>query len=461
MFVNRLRELEFLHKSYNERKPHFIVLYGKRRVGKTELVKQFFRNTPHIYFLADKTPEREQLRSLSEKTGLLFGDDFLVSRGFGTWYEFFAYIKGKGRTIVVIDEFPFLIETNRAIPSIFQKGWEEHLKDSDIFLIILGSSMGMMETEVLGHKSPLFGRRTAQVLVEPFDFRDAAKFFPGKSVDELIYIYAVVGGVPAYLLQFDPLLNLWDNIRQKILTPEAYLYDEPEFILREELREPRNYFAILKAVSMGKARVSEIINETGFEKNVVGKYLSVLTDLRIVRRDVPVTETIYEKSKKGIYTVDDNYFKYWFHYVFPNRSFIQEGNIDYVIEKKIKPTLDIFTSQAFEDICRDYVRKGRLQGLMFNKTGRWWSKHGEIDVLALHEEEGIMLCGEAKWSIKKVGIDVLDGLKKKSDSIELKRPVKKRYYALFSRKGFTDALKKIAENEKEILLVDVPSLAEN
>lgn len=451
MFINRERELEFLNESYRDSKAQFIVVYGKRRVGKTELVKQFFKTVPHIYFLADKAPEKEQLRLLSEKVGLLYKDEFLLSRGFGNWYEFFRYIKDKGRVVVVIDEFPFLIEANRAVPSIFQKGWDEGLRDSGIFLILLGSSIGMMETDVLGYKSPLFGRRTGQILVEPLSFRDAKKFFPDKSDEEFMYIYSILGGTPAYLLQFDPSSDLWKNIRKNILVPEAYLFTEPEFILKEELREPRNYFSILRAVSMGKTRVSEIINETGFEKNVVGKYLSVLTDLRIVKREVPVTEKSYEKSKKGIYMLDDSFFRFWFKFVFPNKSFIEEDEIGYVVNNKIKPEMEIFTSWTYEEVCRSFVRKGLLSGMKFNKVGRWWTKDGEIDIVGINEDENTILFGEAKWSTKKIGTDILNDLKRKASMVDWGGKDRKEYYVLFGKRGFTEEVKEIAQREKIFL----------
>lgn len=450
-FINRERELEFLHDSYRGNKSRFIVIYGKRRVGKTELVKQFFRDIPHIYFLADKAPEKEQLRLLSEKVGLLYQDEFLLSRGFGNWYEFFKYIKDKGRVVIAIDEFPFLIEANKAVPSIFQKGWDEELKDSEIYLILLGSSIGMMETDVLGYKSPLFGRRSGQILIEPLSFLESKKFFPGKSDEEFLYIYSILGGTPAYLLQFDPSADLWTNIRKKILMPEAYLFSEPEFILKEELREPRNYFSILRAISMGKTRVGEIINETGFEKNIVGKYLSVLTGLRITKREVPVTEKSYEKSKKGIYMLDDNFFRFWFKFVFPNKSFIEEGEIDYVILKKIKPELDIFTSLIFEEVCRSFIRKGLTNEIRFSKVGRWWSKDAEIDIIGVNEDENSILFGEVKWSTKKVGMDILADLKRKAQMVEWGKKNRKEYYALFSRKGFTEEVLRVAEKENIFL----------
>lgn len=450
-FINRDHELAFLRRIYQDEHAQFVVLYGKRRVGKTALVKEFTKGLPHLYFLADKTPEKEQLRALSEKAGLLFRDDFLLSRGFGAWPEFFRYLRNRGRVVVVLDEFPYLVEANRAIPSIFQKGWDEELHDSGVFLVLQGSSLGMMETEVLGHRSPLFGRRTAQLLIAPLDFWQARRFFPGRDDAEVMTLFSLLGGVPAYLRQFDPQAGLWANLRSRVLTPEAYLFSEPEFILREELREPRNYFAILRAVSLGKTRPGEIINETGFEKSLVGKYLSVLVDLRIVRREVPVTENAYEKSKKGIYTMDDAFFRFWFSFVFPNKSFIEERELDYLVERKIRPRLDGFTAPAFEDVCRAYVKNGFLGGLKFERVGRWWTREAEIDLAGLNEEENTILLGEAKWSVNEVGLDILAELKRKASLVAWGKPGRKELFALFSRSGFTRELQAVGKKEGILL----------
>jgi AAA+ ATPase superfamily predicted ATPase len=419
---------------------------------------------PHIYFLADKAPDRDQLAQLSEKVGLYFQDDFLLSRGFGTWRDFFKYIKSKsasapageivskGNFVMIFDEFPCLIESNPAIPSLFQKGWDEELSQAGVFMILLGSSMGMMETEVLGHKSPLFGRRTGQILVEPLSFTDAKNLFPGLSDDAFMYFYGALGGTPAYLLQFDPACGFRENVRRRILAPEAYLYREPDFILREELREPRNYFSILRAISMGKTRPAEIINETGFEKNMVGKYLSVLTDLKIIRREVPVTEWGFEKSKKGIYLLEDHFFRFWFHYVYPNRSFLEEGQSDYVLDRKIMPSLDQFVAWSYEEVCRFRVRKGLPQGIKCNRVGRWWSREGEIDIVGLAEDENTAVFGEVKWSVNPVGTDILDDLEKKARLVDWHRGERKEAFVLFSRSGFTANLEKLAKERGDLLL---------
>jgi len=451
-FIDRENELAFLCSFHDEDESQLIVIYGKRRVGKTALVKEFSKERHHIYFLADKAPDRDQLRQLSEKVGLYFQDEFLLSRGFGTWYDFFGYIKSKGKVVIIFDEFPYLIESNPAIPSLFQKGWDEDLRQSGVFLILLGSSMGMMETEVLGHKSPLFGRRTGQLLVEPLSFESAKAFFPVLSTDLFMYFYGALGGTPAYLQQFDSALDFRENVRRRILVPEAYLYREPDFVLREELREPRNYFAILRAISMGKTRPAEIVNETGFEKNMVGKYLSVLTELKIIRREVPVTEWGFEKSKKGIYLLEDHFFRFWFNYVYPNRSFIEEGQSDYVLDKKIMPSLDRFISWSFEEVCRAQVRKGAPQGIKYNRVGRWWSREREIDIVGLAEDDNTAVFGECKWSINPVGTDILNDLEKKAVLVDWRKGERKEYFILFSRSGFTKELEKRAGEREDLLL---------
>jgi AAA+ ATPase superfamily predicted ATPase len=275
-----------------------------------------------------------------------------------------------------------------------------------------------------------------------------------------MYFYGALGGTPAYLLQFDPACDFRENVRRRILAPEAYLYREPDFILREELREPRNYFSILRAIAMGKTRPAEIINETGFDKNMVGKYLSVLTDLKIIRREVPVTEWGFEKSKKGIYLLEDHFFRFWFHYVYPNRSFLEEGQSDYVLDRKIMPSLDRFIAWPFEEVCRSSIRKGLLRGIQCNRVGRWWSKEGEIDIVGLNEDENTAVFGEVKWSVNPVGTDILDDLEKKAKLVDWRKGERKEVFVLFSRSGFTPNLEKLAK-ERGDLILGLRSLGKN
>ena len=327
-FVNRQEELAFLNKKWAEHGPQLLVLYGKRRVGKTELVKKFIEDKPHIYFLADQTTHHDQLRTLAERVGAFFNDSFIKERGFANWKQVFQYLAGKDKRIVlVIDEFPYLISANRAIPSIFQKEWDEILRHNyRAFVILLGSSIAMMEESALFPTAPLYGRRTGDWQVEPLRFIDLQTFFPGTSFEERLSIYAAAGGTPQYLLEFQG-REFWQTIRERILSKGQPMYREVEFLLREELKEPRGYFSLLRAIALGKRKLGEIVNDTGMEKGMVSKYIHIMNALRITKREIPATERLPEKSRRSIYMIQDPFFRFWFRFVFPYRSQLEEGNI--------------------------------------------------------------------------------------------------------------------------------------
>ena len=266
-FINRGSELLSLNENWKKDKPQLIVIYGKRRVGKTELSIHFAQSKPHIYFLCDRTSMYKQLQKFTRMIAKYFKDEFLPSDGFKDWIEAFKYIVHKNeKIIVIIDEFPYLAETDKAIPSIFQKIWDLYLKDSKIYLVLQGSSIAMMEKTLLVYKAPLYGRRTGQLLLKPFQFKEVMEMFPDKSFEEVLSLYSIVGGTPLYLNKFIG-KGYVEVVKNEILQKGQPLYEEVEFLLREELKEPRNYFVILEALSLGKRKLSEIINETGDRKS--------------------------------------------------------------------------------------------------------------------------------------------------------------------------------------------------
>ncbi len=452
-FVNRKEELKILEDFYREDKFHFVPIYGRRRIGKTRLVQEFIRNKPAIYFLADSVAEQEQLKNLGREVGAFFGD-ILAQRGFDDWRQFFAYLKGKikKRTILVIDEFPYLVNSNKGISSIFQKGIDEYLKDTKLFLILLGSSVGMMEREVLFYKAPLYGRRTGSLEMKEMAFGSLRDFFQKKSIYELVSIYGVTGAIPAYLEKIDPEQDIFRNIEDHILNKGTFLYNEVEYLLREELREPRNYFVILRSIAQGKRKLSEIINDTGFEKSLLSRYLEILRSLRFIEKEVPVTEKYPEKSKLGLYRIHDRFFKFWFKYVFPNRSRIEIGKGNEVL-RIIKDTFEQHLSFVFEDACKQYcLEMMREGGIRFSLIGRWWQRNEEIDIVALDEEEKEIYFGEAKWSRKPVGVDILDALKRNAVLVEWNMEKRKERFMCFSKSGFTDALIERAGKEGVLLI---------
>lgn len=448
-FANRKEELEFLNRLYREDKFHFIPVYGRRRIGKTRLIQEFVKDKPAIYYLADSVAEQEQLRNLGREVGAFFGDNLLSGRGFDGWEQFFEYMKSHAgeRMLLVIDEFPYLVNSNKGISSIFQKGIDQYLAETKLFLILMGSSIGMMEREVLFYKAPLYGRRTGSLELKEMEFKTLKEFFPGKRMDELVSIYGVAGSIPAYLEQFDPEFDIFRNIGEFILDKRTFLYNEVEFLLREELREPRNYFVILRSIAQGKRKLSEIINDTGFEKSLLSRYLEILRSLRFVEKEVPVTEKYPDRSKLGLYRIHDRFFEFWFRYVFPMRSRIEIGKWEDVL-RNIRETFDQHLSFVFEDVCKehcfDLMRTGRMR---FNSIGRWWHRNSEIDIVALDEEGREIYFGEVKWSKKPIGVDILDDLKSKAGLVEWKREKRKEHYMLFSKSGFTDAVRKRAGDE--------------
>jgi AAA+ ATPase superfamily predicted ATPase len=453
-FINRKQELRFLGEKWCEPGAQLIVLWGKRRVGKTELIKQFIENKPGIYFLSESTSEKDQLKKLSYAIGDFFRESLLQTRGFVEWEEAFRFLKEKNKKIViVIDEFPYLIQSNSAVPTLFQKGWDEYLAKSKVYLVLLGSSVSMMETEVLGYRAPLYGRRTGQWHINPMAFDEISNFRRGKSFEDRLLHFAVGGGIPAYWLQFSKKDNFYSNIRTKLLTKGQFLYDEVEFILREELREPRYYFALLQAISQGKRKLSEIVNAVGLAQPTANKYLGVLSDLRIIEREIPVTEEKPLKSKRGLYKISDEFFDFWFRFIFPWRGELELGRIDDVL-LRVKKGMPQYVSFVYEKVAKEVLWRYVDRIFPFKAVGKWWDKNEEVDIVAHNDELNSILFGEVKWSRKQVGTDIYQNLKKKVQKVTWGRKGRNEHFCLFSKTGFTNAMVKIAKKERVFLFTE-------
>ncbi|MEW6455144.1 MAG: ATP-binding protein [Acidobacteriota bacterium] len=451
-FINREKELAFLEEKWKEQKAQLIILWGKRRVGKTELVRQFVKNKPHVYFLSESTNETEQLRRFSIAIGQFFNEPLLLTRGFAEWEECFRYIKEKSlRFVLVVDEFPYLIQSNPAIPSLFQKAWDEYWSKSSIYLILLGSSIAMMETEVLGYRSPLYGRRTGQWKIDPMTFENVSRFRRGKTFEDRLFHFAIAGGIPAYWLQFSNKKDSIGNLKDHVLKKGQMLYDEVEFILREELREPRYYFALLQAIAQGKRKLSEIVNATGIPQPVANKYLGVLSDLKIVEREIPVTEERPLKSKKGLYRITEEFFQFWFKFIFPRRAELEMGKIDNVL-KSIREGVPQHLSLVYEKVAIETIQR-YSESFHFTSIGKWWNKYTEIDIIGINKDLNLILFGEVKWSKKPVGLDIYENLKNKAKKVKWGDKNRKELFCLFSKKGFSDTMIKRAKGEGVMLFI--------
>jgi len=457
MFVNRTEELGYLKKLYKEKNGRLLIIYGRRRIGKTELLRQFSKDKKHLFFSSDLSSEQEQLRQFSEKIYQVTGESFLQTQPFSSWEASLRYVFDHlidKISLIIIDEFPYLCVSNSALPSILQKIWDEKAKENNIFLVLCGSYMSFMEKEVLGSKSPLFGRRTGQIVLPPLRFEHLKDFFSHYSKKDRVYTYAILGGTPAYLQRFSDKRTIEKNVKDEILSKNAFLYSEPRFLLMEELREPSIYFSILKAIAFGKTRLNEIVQETGIgDRHKVNKYLSVLRELHIIKRKVPLTEDKPHKSRKGIYILDDPFFRFWFRYIFPNMSYLEEGDIDYVWEEKIKPDFDSFVGFIFEDICIQKLKslnKDNKLPFKARNIGQWWDGREEIDIIALDGKGSFMFC-ECKWTVRKIGISVLDELQNKANKFP---GVTRKYFGFFSKSGFSKGIKDLSEKRKDIVLFD-------
>lgn len=450
-FIDRERELGFLEEKWMEPQSQFIILWGKRRVGKTELVKQFISDKPHVYFLAESTNEKEQLFRFSQALGRFFQEPLLETRGFAGWEESFAYVRSKNeRFVLAIDEFPYLMWSNPAIAGLFQKAWDEYWSGTKVYVLLLGSSMAMMENEVLGYRSPLYGRRTGQWRVDPLSVAAASQFRQGKPYADRLAHFSVAGGIPAYWLQLSSKKDFSQNLKDHVLNKGAMLYDEVEFILREELREPRYYFALLQAIAQGKRKLSEIVNATGISQPVANKYLGVLGDLKIVERELPVTEEKPLKSKKGLYRITDEFFHFWFKFVFPRRGELEMGRVEGVLAS-INKALPQHLSSVYEKAAMETLWRNMDRFFPFSAVGRWWDRNEEIDVVAVNRDLDSIVLGEVKWSEKPVGIDIYEALRQKASQVVWGTKERRELFCLFSKKGFTDAMIRRASEEGVVL----------
>lgn len=438
-FYDRITELDALETAFDSPGEDFFVVYGRRRVGKTELLKEFCRERPHIYFLAAQEAEHRQREKFIAQIADYFDDRIPRIEG---WEEAFEYLSEKlidEQHIIVIDEFQYLVAENDSVPSYIQSFVDEQLSDTNSMLVLCGSSVSTMESEVLGHESPLYGRRTGQIDLQPFSFQQARDVI-GYDIEDAIQTYAVTGGTPMYLTLFEYKKSLRENIQSQILSPTAVLYNEPEFLLRTELRNPARYMSILEAIATGHTTPNEIAGAVGIDSGPLSKYLQTLRRLRLIDRDVPVTAS-EKQSKRSQYRVADEFLRFWFRFVEPNRSNIEEApGIAY--DGTIEPKLSDHVGRTFEDICQEAVWEAiRCDELgPYSDIGRWWYGEDEIDIVGLAPEADRLLLAECKWTTDPVGYSLLDQLRNKAERVRWGPETRHEEFAVFSKSGFVDGL---------------------
>lgn len=462
MFVGREKELAFFEDKYRTTGGQLIVLYGRRRIGKTELLREFSRDKAHVFYSCTETTDENQLEGFSRRLFKLYRESEYLT-AFTQWelaFEYFAKSKVEGKKLLVIDEFPYMVKGNRSIPSVLQNSWDAIMKDENIMIVLCGSSMSFMENEILGEKNPLFGRTTGIYKMDPLGFSDARQFFSRYDLEDAISAYGILGGVPHYLKQFDDGRTLKENIKESILSKGSTLYNEVEFLMRQELRETQVYNTLISVIAMGNTKLNEIHQKTGIEKAKIGVYLKNLIDLGIIVREFPVTERLKAKVnvQRGLYKITDQYFKFWYRFLYPNISELEEHEVDYVFDEFIEPHMSEHTSVVFEEICMEYLKKLNYRGGLPYKLrgiGRWWDKRNEIDIVGFNDRNEYVFC-ECKWRNEFVGEKVLRNLEEKS---RLLKADKGAYY-LFSKSGFTTGLMKESREREDVVLVSLDDLSE-
>lgn len=480
MFIGREEELKFLEDRYKDDNGQLIILYGRRRIGKTETLREFCKDKKHIFFSCTQCTDKLQLNKFSKQ---LFNENIPAKQyinEFADWESAFRSLStlpyGSDKKIVVIDEFPYMCKGNKSIPSVLQNLWDSELKNENVMIILCGSAMSFIEKELLAEKNPLYGRATGIYKMKEMGFYDAAKFFPNYSDKDKILAYSVLGGIPHYLKQFKPELSLAENIKTNILSKGCVLYSEVEFLLHQELRETPVYNSIIEAVALGSTKLNEISQKSLVDDTPkTGVYLKNLIELGIVEKEFSVDTSEKEKanSKRGLYRLTDNFFRFWYNFVFTNFSQLEDGDVDGVFNYMIEPALHEFASLTFEDVCKEFVKKlQRKNNLPFryNKMGRWTGKttvrneknpsgfetaETEIDILCIDREAKQYLVGECKFKNKPFSyseylntVAKLSPFKEKSDF----------YYALFSENGFDEKITEISKIDSKLTLYSLSQI---
>lgn len=445
-FVNRTKELKTLKEQYDSAQSSLVVVYGRRRVGKTLLINEFLKgHKDSIYFLATEESENQNLRYFKTQVADFINSDLLVSADVD-WEKVFKLLvayKTESKKIIVIDEFQYIGQSNSAFPSVMQKIWDTILKDANVMLILCGSLVSLMKSQTLDYSSPLYGRRTAQIKLKQIAYKHYGEFYANNKIS-LLPFYAVTGGVPKYIETFQKYGDIYDAIENSILNTQSYLYEEPYFLLQKEVTEIGSYFSLIKAIALGNRKLSDIAGVLGIKQTNLTKYLKVLMDLDLIEREVPVTEKMPEKSKSGLYRITDNFIAFWFKFVYPYRAYLEKGETEYVMSRIKEGFVQNYLSFVYEDVCRDKIWQMSVNGELgfnVNRVGRYWgAKIGEVDIVAIDDKNDNILVGECKYSTTQKGLSVLHTLQEKAEVIKALTNAKSVSYVIFSKEGFTKGL---------------------
>ena len=463
MFVGREREWSTLETLFHKKGFQMPVLYGRRRIGKTRLIREFCRNKRFIFYTATQDEVNICLKDFTHSIRELEPDNSILQsiETFPDWNAAFDYITtmAQERLVLAIDEYPYLAKAYPAISSVLQKYIDSKWKDTELFLILSGSSMSFMENQVLGYESPLYGRRTARLKLKKMDYYDSIKFFDGWSAEDKLFAYSACDGIPQYLEIFARWNSFKEAVENEFLLSSGGLIDEPELLIKEELREPALYNSIIEAIANGANKNNEIADRVHKPGNAIAPYLKNLIALEIIEKQSPVEET---SPKKAIFVICDKLFYFWYRFIPKCRFQIAMGLQEQAFEDKILPYMPEYFGHVFEEICLQYILRRTADHTIteiYDDYGKWWGNNPEekcqeeIDLVAVSKEH--ILTGECKWQTEKVGYAVLRTLVERSKLIRNNREI--RYY-LFSKSGFERRL--MDAGEQGVVLVEMKQMLE-
>lgn len=441
MFIGRENELDTLNRLYHSDRFEFAVIYGRRRVGKTALISEFTKDKDTIFFTGVETNDKQNLDNLSRcimeynmgNTGIAANSSF---SSFQAALEYIFELAKERRIVLVIDEYPYVAHASKSLASTIQLLIDKRKDNSKLFLILCGSSMSYMEDHVLAYKAPLYGRRTAQLKIKPFEFFEACQYFKKLSDEDKALAYGIMGGTPQYLMLFNNNLSIEDNIKNTYLNPASSIFEEPGNLLKQEVREPAIYNAVITAIATGSSKMNEISNKIDEDTSVCAAYIKNLITLGIVKKETPYGE---KSSRKTIYSIEDNMFRFWYRFVPENTSIISRGATD-LAYNRIAPELSSYMGSVFEEICKQYLWRLLLEGncaVNFTSLGRWWGSNPktksqeEIDIMGADRDSALF--GECKWTNERVDLGVLETLVERSSLFRYKN----KHFYLFAKTGFT------------------------
>lgn len=453
MFVGRHQELEQLNQAYQENDFQFTVIYGRRRIGKTSLINEFLKDKKSIYYVALEENAEDNLKRFSDAISIFKNTDQGGKEKFANFEECFkeiTHLAQKQRVILVIDEFPYLAKAYPTISSMLQSYIDHEFKETNLFLILCGSSMSFMERQILGYQSPLYGRRTLALKLEPFKLSEAHEMLPKLSKEDAFIINTVCGGVPQYLSYMSDSMSVADNIKKNFLSKSGRLFDEPNNLLQQELRDPTNYNSIINAIASGASKHSKIAQSAHLQTGPLTTYLNNLIDLGIVEKKLPVTEQKKSKSKNIVYRICDGMFRFWYTFVGKQTDLIERGLTD-LAWVKVQKGLSDFMGPEFEKYSQDFMWSQDMNEKIvpnpFIHLGNWWGtdkrthQQVELDIVGFSDDERDGYFGECKWKNEPISRSVLEKLITNSEIF--KYPLK--HYYLFSKSGFTDSCQELAK----------------